>query len=92
MGVPPALGATLLTGVKGAPEGHVSEIMMSAALRQLALVLETKPMTRDQALELLAADAFATYALEAAADEPETLAARADAAMLMFAEPAGAER
>ena len=44
------------------------------------------PLTRAQALDLLAADAFATYALEVAADEPESLAARADSAMRMFAE------
>lgn len=31
--------------------------------------------------ELLAADAFVTWGFEAAADEPETISARADAAM-----------
>jgi hypothetical protein len=88
-GVPPALAATLQTGVDTPPGGEVSETMMHAARRQLSRVLEAKPMTRAQALDLLAADAFATYALEAAADEPESLADRADAAMKLFAEQAG---
>jgi hypothetical protein len=41
---------------------------------------------RAQALELLAADALVTYAFEAAAEAPETLASRADAAMRRIAE------
>ena len=84
--VPPALASTLQAGVDAAQDGDVSEMMMHAARRQLSRVLGAKPMMRAQALDLLAADAFATYALEAAADEPETLVARADAAMRMFAE------
>jgi hypothetical protein len=85
-GVPGALSATLHNGVDGSDGRTVSDLMMEAARRQLSRVLEANPMTRAQALDLLAADAFATYALEAAADEPETLAARADAAMRMFAD------
>jgi hypothetical protein len=41
---------------------------------------------RAQALELLAADALVTYAFEAASEEPEALAARADEAMRRIAE------
>jgi hypothetical protein len=43
-------------------------------------------MSRAQALDLLAADALLTYAFEAAADEPQSLVARADDAMLRIAE------
>ena len=45
-----------------------------------------EPMSRAQALDLLAADALLTYAFEAAADEPQSLVARADDAMLRIAE------
>jgi hypothetical protein len=41
---------------------------------------------RAQALDLLAADALVTYAFEAAAESPESLASRADAAMRRIAE------
>jgi hypothetical protein len=67
-------------------EGDVTESLIGAASEQLSRVLDAQPMTRAQALDLLAADAFATYALEAAADDPASLADRADAAMRMFAE------
>ena len=87
-GVPPALRTTLLAGVDAGQGGELSEMMMRAARRQLTRVLDAEPMTRAQALDLLAADAFATYALEAAADEPESLADRAEAAMRIFAEQA----
>lgn len=41
----------------------------------------TKTNHHATANELLAADAFVTWAFEAAADEPETISPRADAAM-----------
>jgi hypothetical protein len=85
-GVPSALAKTLHAGASAGQDGDVSEIMMHAARQQLTRVLSASPMTRAQALELLAADAFATYALEAAADQPESLADRADSAMRLFAE------
>lgn len=71
-------------------ETDVSTALTRAAGDQLATVLHAAPMTRAQALDLLAADAFATYALEAAADDPSTLTSRADEAMRAFA--ATAER
>jgi hypothetical protein len=59
---------------------------MNAAARELSTVLAASPMSRSAALSLLTADAFATYAFEAAADDPATLPARAEAAMKLLAE------
>ena len=85
-GVPHALTEALQDGAAAGGNEHLSDALMHAAGRQLSKVLESTPMTRAQALGLLTADAFATYAFEAAADEPGTLGARADAAMKHFAD------
>jgi hypothetical protein len=82
-GVPPALTAVLLERVTN--EGDTRDRFVEAAAAQLSVVLRSRPMTRAQAVDLLAADAFATYAFEAAADDPESLARRADEAMQAFA-------
>ena len=87
-GVPGALRERLrarITRGELSDESDNTDALIRAATGQLTLVLNTHPMTRAQALDLLAADAFATYALEAAADDPATLARRADAAMQSFA-------
>ena len=55
--------------------------LMNACDGALHRVLESGAVKREVAHELLAADAFVTYAFEAAANEPSTIAARADAAM-----------
>lgn len=55
--------------------------LMNACDGALNRVLKLGAIRRDVATELLAADAFVTYAFEAAANEPSTIAARADAAM-----------
>jgi hypothetical protein len=54
----------------------------------LVRVLAAKDATREVAFDLLASDAFVTYAFEAAADDPDTVAARADAAMRMISRTA----
>jgi hypothetical protein len=76
---------------KGKRKGKedLASVIVYAAREQLSVVLRAEPMTRAQALDLLAADAFATYAFEAAADDPSSLTERADAAMEMFAALAG---
>ena len=76
-GVPHALSDTLASRLSD-PEGvPVADALVRAASEQLSAVLATTPMSRAQALDLLAADAFATYALEAASEDPATLDARA---------------
>ena len=55
--------------------------LMSACDAALVRVLASGATERETARELLAADAFVTFAFEAAANEPSTIAARADAAM-----------
>ena len=58
--------------------------LVQAGETALRASLATEPMTRAHALDLLTADALATYAFEAAADDPSTLSARADEAMRRF--------
>jgi hypothetical protein len=50
-------------------------------VRTLKVLLAKPHATREAAIDLLAADAFATYMCEAACDHPETLVARADEAI-----------
>lgn len=59
-----------------------AEALLRAGEELLATVLGSeKSSARDDALDLLAADACVTWAFEAAADEPATLRARAMQAM-----------
>lgn len=58
---------------------------IEAAERILRDLLRDGRDSREDALDLLAADALATYAFEAAADQPELLDVRAAAAMQRFA-------
>ncbi len=59
----------------------VSDALVREGHTLLATILGTGSTQRDAALDLLTADALLTYAFEAAADDPETLDARASAAM-----------
>ncbi len=61
------------------------DVMLRHAESLLAELLSLECAQRDRALDLLAVDALVTYAFEAAADSPETLAARASAAMSSLA-------
>lgn len=64
---------------------HASAVCVDAADELLREVL-TRPSTgRETALDLLTVDALATYAFEAASDNPESLHERAEAAMARFA-------
>ena len=58
-----------------------TDALIAATDASLARVLDSGAASRDSALDLLSADAFITYAFEAAADEPGSVAAHADAAM-----------
>jgi hypothetical protein len=52
----------------------------------MAQALRDGCLTRDCALALLAVDAVVTYAFEAAADDPERLEARTEAALARIAD------
>ena len=71
-----ALGEAL-----GAPAAETHEQCLAAAERLVRDLSDARLEERAAALDLLAADALITYALEAAADDPSTLDRRADEAM-----------
>lgn len=58
------------------------DVCLAVAERMLRDLNERPSAGRDSALDLLTADALATYAFEAAAERPETIRARADQAMI----------
>ena len=64
---------------------HRADAFIAASEQLLRRVLGHGAASRSSALDLLAADACVTYAFEAAADEPGTIAARAESAMRRIA-------
>jgi len=60
---------------------HLAEALLRAGEESLDRALHGDARSRDAALDLLAADAFVTYAFEAASDEPDTMIDRANDAM-----------
>lgn len=84
---PPALAVRVAALVGDAPTAGADDAVawcVAAAERVVAGLLREGCTTRDSALDLLAADALATYAFELAGERPETLAAVAEAAMRRF--------
>jgi hypothetical protein len=82
--VPSTLAAQLRGTLAKVSRGEATQIpdrLLEAGVALVTTVATAEPMTRDHALDLLTADALITYAFEAAAEEPEQLVARADAAM-----------
>ena len=71
-----ALGARLSDD-----SSHAYESVLAVAESLLAELLALDCAQRERALDLLAVDALVTYAFEAAAESPDTLAARATSAM-----------
>ena len=69
----------------GANQDVRAEAMVTAAGEVLRRLLREGQTARDSALELLAADALATYAFEAQSDEPEAMDARCTWAMSYLA-------
>jgi hypothetical protein len=63
------------------PSDASHHALVEASLTALDRVLKSGAASRDSAFDLLSSDAFITYAFEAAADEPEVVSARAEAAM-----------
>ncbi len=85
---PPALAARVAALLGDAPLASADDAVarcVAGAERVVAGLLRDSCTDRASALDLLAADALATYAFELAGERPETLAAVADAAMARFA-------
>lgn len=79
---PPALAARLQQLAREAPAGvPIPEALLVTSATVLRRLLDDGATARDSALELLAADALATYAFEAQAEAPEELEARCTWAM-----------
>jgi hypothetical protein len=86
---PPALAERVRSALGPALEwdaSAVSDAVLAAAESLLSELQREGCTCRAQALDLLAVDALVTYAFEAASERPDTLAARADAAMRRIAE------
>jgi hypothetical protein len=84
---PPSLAARVAALLGDAPLAGSDDAVarcVAGAERVVAGLLAEGCTDRTSALDLLAADALATYAFELAGDRPESLAAVADAAMLRF--------
>ncbi len=84
-----AMGAAHAPERAASPPGGteaVADALVRASADSLRRLLAEGGTQRDSALELLAADALATYAFEAAADEPALLEARCRSAMRRFSE------
>ncbi len=83
--VPPTrLAARIESAVEtrnGEPASRAAELCLDACERLLADVASRPSPGRESALDLLAADALATYALEAAAESPDSLEGRAREAL-----------
>ena len=62
-----------------------ADALLDAAETVMADVLRDGCLTRESALDLLAVDALVTYAFEAAADAPDQLDARTEAALSRIA-------
>lgn len=84
--VPPPALAARLAELALPYEGHVpmSEALLLASGDVLRRLLHDGQTARDGALELLTADALATYAFEAEGDTPDDLDARCAWAMRYF--------
>jgi hypothetical protein len=63
------------------PQGTPGQALLAAAEMALARLVRTVPADRASALDLLAIDALVTYALEYAAETPESLPAVSAEAM-----------
>jgi hypothetical protein len=63
------------------PNTQAADACLDASVDLLRELLSRESAGRESALDLLAADALVTYAFEAAAQDPQTLATRADDAM-----------
>ena len=85
---PPPLAARLHAALGprlAEPSTRAREAMLQTAEALLADLIALESAQRDCALDLLTVDALVTYAFEAAAEHPDTLAERATDAMVAMA-------
>lgn len=83
---PPAALAAAVESHLASPDDVTPEAYVEAAERLLAALLEQGCVSRENALDLLVADALVTYAFEAASDEtPAAFIRRAHNAMVRIA-------
>lgn len=73
-----------------APFENASDVLIESAARLLGDLVSRRSAGRESALDLLTVDALVTYAFEAASVSPESLSARAEDAMRLFASLAAA--
>jgi hypothetical protein len=83
---------TVLGDAVGESAAAATEICLRAAERLVTELLGGECASRESALDLLTADALVTYAFEAAAETPGTLATTASAAMERIASLDAAQR
>jgi hypothetical protein len=91
---PPAALAAAVEAHLASPDEVTPEAYLEAAERLLAALLKDGCISRENALDLLVADALVTYAFEAASDHTPAqiiaLGARAMVNIAAFAEPTDA--
>ena len=89
---PPALRARLVEALGpagGLPSADLGDTLLGAGEALLSKLLRDGRTDRQTALDLLAADAFVTYAFEAASDNPAPISERAERAMARISQLAG---
>ncbi len=79
------VGSLYVRGAVPEPEAPTAEGCVDAAARAVGALIADGATSRHTALDLLAADALATYAFELASERPEELPARTREAMTRFA-------
>jgi hypothetical protein len=85
---PPDLTARIVEALGeglNAPSDDATHMLMETAERLLAELVAGSSAGRESALDLLAVDALATYAFEAASVTPESVPVQANAAMRRLA-------
>ena len=89
---PPALRERVsfqLAEAGRAPAGEAAERLAAAGVRVVDSLISTDCSARENAIDLLAADALVTYAIESAAETSGDFAAAMDAMVLRVAAVAG---
>jgi hypothetical protein len=79
------VGALYAQGAAPAVEAPTADGCVDAAAKAVGALIADGATSRHTALDLLAADALATYAFELASERPDGLATLADEAMRRFA-------
>lgn len=91
---PPALAARIGSAIGprvAAPAAEAPRVFMDSALALVDQLASRGCAHRDDAIDLLAADALMTYAFEAASEAPDSIAALAEEAIGRLAQVAATE-